>query len=75
MGKNLVSRFDNGSMSAHTLSIAVASYGGFSAYVVNGNEKTHISKVTTDQLKGNYKFEFNISTRVGTENSGEGTEI
>jgi RHS repeat-associated protein len=75
MGKLLDTRFRTGAMKDHTLSIGVKSWGGFSAYVVNGNSRTHIAKVTADQLKGDHKFEFDIATRGGTENSGIGAEI
>ncbi len=75
MGMALDARFRTGAMKAHTLSIGVAGRGGFGAYVVSGNERTHISKVTSDQLKGDYKFEFSVTTTASTEDFGEGAEI
>ena len=77
MGKSLDTRFRTGAMKDHTLSIAVDGQGYFRASVVNANNPKGISinKVTGDQLKGDFKFMFEIAVRTGQENSGEGAEV
>ena len=77
MGKSLDTRFRTGGMKDHTLSISVASQGYFRASVVNSNNPKGISinEVTGNQLKGDFKFMFEVNVRTGQENSGEGAEV